>query len=544
MLKSIRVRSYSLIASLVLATCMDSINMQVTSVDLPEMAGRLHATPDERAWINIAYLASRSIGLMVAPTLSEILGRKRILACAIITVTIASVLCTLQDEIGWLCFWRAVQGLGGAPLFVTGLQVLFLKLPLQRQGITQAFFALANMLGTTVFPFFLGWISDRSSWHWVFLQNVPIGALSLYLLRASLRRDTPTRSLAKFDQKGVVLLGLAAFTLQFALTQGTRYNWGDEPLITACLIVGGLATLAFALWQRSLRNRNRLFDFRVLLVPEYVYGLSISLLAGYATSGSGFLFPNFVRSVFQYNSADTGLALLPSGIAAVIGLFIGGYGVQSKRFSPSIVLWTGISFLLSSMLLLSVITYQVALGDLMIPLVLRGGGLGLLAAPSLIVAFSRLNSRHVAHGAGLFNLARQLGGSLATASLSWRLAYGTEYYRNIMASRMSFGSPVAISRIAETIHNLTSHGIRLGQAAKTAIAVSNLAFKGQIDVLSYNDCFQEVALVYGVGVTSMIALRKYMNYHSDLRRSTLSGRLESRLASRELATGASESGKI
>jgi MFS transporter, DHA2 family, multidrug resistance protein len=192
-------------------------------------------------------------------------GARQPLLWAVCLLIGASAAAGLTTSLEALVAWRAAQGALGAVLLVAGQAALFAMFPRDRQGLVQATFALSIVMGpTTVAPALQGWITDSLSWSWIFILNLPVGALGVLALLGGIEAAPNERRSARFDGIGLVLLAVAMACLVFVLQEGSRYGWFEEAEIIHLSIIGTAALVLFIGWEIRAQARGALIDLRVL----------------------------------------------------------------------------------------------------------------------------------------------------------------------------------------------------------------------------------------------------------------------------------------
>jgi DHA2 family multidrug resistance protein len=179
-----------LVVSVMLATLMQALDTTIANVALPNMQGSLSATQDQVSWVLTSYIVAAAIATPATGWLASVMGRRRLLLIAIAGFTIASVLCGIAGSIGQMVAFRLLQGLFGAALVPLSQSTLLDVYPREKHGSAMALWGMGVMVGPILGPPLGGWLTDTYSWHWVFLINVPIGALALFGVAASLPTTT------------------------------------------------------------------------------------------------------------------------------------------------------------------------------------------------------------------------------------------------------------------------------------------------------------------------------------------------------------------
>src|SRR6266852_2364085 len=164
-----------------MATFMEVLDTSVANVALPHIAGNLAAGVDESTWVLTSYLVSNAVVLPLSGWISGRVGRKRFYMSCVALFTISSLLCGLAPSLGWLVFFRVLQGAGGGGLQPSEQAILADTFTPAQRGMGLAVYGLAVVAAPALGPTLGGWITDNFTWRWVFFINVPVGILSLLL---------------------------------------------------------------------------------------------------------------------------------------------------------------------------------------------------------------------------------------------------------------------------------------------------------------------------------------------------------------------------
>src|SRR5579863_2744262 len=173
-----------------LAAFMEVLDISIANVALNHIAGSMAASQDESTWVLTSYLVTNAIVLPISGWMSEYFGRKRFFMACIMGFTLSSLLCGTAPSLAFLVIFRAVQGFTGGGLQPVSQAILADSFPPQQRGMAFAFYGLAVVFAPAIGPTLGGWITDHASWRWVFLINIPVGALLLFLVNFMVH-DTP-----------------------------------------------------------------------------------------------------------------------------------------------------------------------------------------------------------------------------------------------------------------------------------------------------------------------------------------------------------------
>src|SRR5579862_2705693 len=220
-----------------LATFMEVLDTSIANVALPHIAGNLGASRDESTWILTSYLVSNAVILPISAWLATRFGRKRFYMSSVAVFTVSSFLCGFAPSLGWLVFFRVLQGAGGGALQPVSQAILVESFPREKQGLAMAFYGMGVVLAPVIGPTLGGWITDNYSWRWIFFINIPVGILSLILTRALIfdpvylvRRAWKAM---RIDYIGLGLLAVGLGFLQVMLDKGQTDDWFGSNFIVA-----------------------------------------------------------------------------------------------------------------------------------------------------------------------------------------------------------------------------------------------------------------------------------------------------------------------
>jgi DHA2 family multidrug resistance protein len=512
-----RAKAVIAVGALTGAAVMDGLNAIIFDIAGDHMAGYVSASPDEAAWLNLAYFMAKVCGLPMAALLLTWLGTRRLLQCALVLVIIASAGCWLGRDLPFLVLCRALQGFGGAAILVGGQSWLFGRFPHRRQGLIQAIFALgAIMVPTAAGPAIAGVIVDADSWNAVLLLNVPVGLAVL----AVLPLITPPRvpCVVKPDWLGLALICIGLPSLVYVLIEGNRWDWFEDSKIVWLSLIAGATLMGFIFWQRSGRNRSPLIDLKIFRHEEFAFGFAVSFIAGFALFGSAFLIPAFTLEVLQFPARDAGLVLLPSALTVGLGLLTSGSVIQFLRAPPVVIVPFGIAIFMTAMWLLSGSNTESGYPDLVPTLVLRGFGMGLLFIAITIICLGDLTGAEIPHGVGLFNLGRQMGGLIGIAFLATFLEHHMALSRTVIVSNLGQGSPVVTQALQGMEQGFASRGMAPEQATSAALATLDRMVTGQAAAISFNEAFLSLALLFVVAVPCLLLIKGSLAFASRRRR--------------------------
>jgi DHA2 family multidrug resistance protein len=300
------------------------------------------------------------------------------------------------------------------------------------------------------------------------------------------------------DGSGILLLAVCVGSLQWMLERGERYDWFDSRFVTV-LGLTSLISFVLLIW-RELSIEEPVINLRVLLNRQLAAGVAIGAFLGVALYGSVFVLPVFLQSLHGFTANQTGMVILPGAIASAVTMAM--VGRNSARLDARVTVPIGAALFMLSMWKLSLLSFDAGAHDLFWPLVFRGVGLGLIFVPLTGATMAELKPNQLAQGTGMFNLTRQLGGSLGIAISATLLSRFTAQSRALLAEHIVTGDPTTVARIEVITRGLMSRGVNAIVAKQEALAVLDRQLQAQASVLA----FSKLYLLSGLALMASLPL--------------------------------------
>lgn len=333
------------------------------------------------------------------------------------------------------------------------------------------------MLGPVLGPILGGYLTDDLSWRWCFYVNVPIGLIALLLLIRFVpeagRSDRPR----PIDWLGFTAMAIGLGCVQMVLSLGNQDDWFGSQQIVSLSVFAAASVLLFV-W-RSLTIDRPIVNLRLLKNRALALGgIGIGLF-GLALYGVMVILPIFLQEHMGYEAQTTGLVMAPQGLGAMVSMWFAGR-LLNRHVNPQILAITGIALgALGSWFTLSY-NLHISAGWIIWPGVLRGLGLGLISIPLFTIAFSTLTKAETAEGSGIFNLMRNLGGSIGIALITTIMSEYTQTAWNQIGGHINTYNPVLMTYLHGTTTPSPLASQLLGQALGQAAAM-----RGILDALMF-----------------------------------------------------------
>jgi DHA2 family multidrug resistance protein len=489
---------YLIAIAVTLAAVLELIDTSIVNVAIPHMMGNLGATLDEISWVSTGYIIANVIVIPMSGWLSAYFGRKRYLTGSILLFVAASFFCGAATSLGGLVFWRVVQGIGGGALLSTAQATLFEAFPPKEIGIGQAMFGVGVMVGPTIGPTLGGYIVDNYNWPWIFYINVPLGIIAAIMVATYVHDAAHQERADTVDFLGFGLLAICVGSLQFMLEKGERYDWFDSRLVT-WLAITSAVSFVLLIW-RELTVKEPIINFRVLKSRQLAAGVSIAAVLGLALFGSIFILPIFLQNLHGLTANQTGMVILPGALASAFTMAF--VGKNANRLDARATVTLGAVLFFVSMLMLARMTLASGPEETFWPLIIRGVGLGLIFVPLTNASMAELRVTELAQGTGMFNLTRQLGGSLGIAIMATLLTRFTAEKKALLTEHVTTMDPASLGRLDQVTHGLIARGINPIVAKQQALGVIDAQIRAQASVLA----FSRIYILSGIILLSVLPL--------------------------------------
>jgi DHA2 family multidrug resistance protein len=439
---------------------------------------------------------------------SMLMGRKRFYMLCVALFTISSFLCGIAPSLGMLILFRVVQGIGGGALQPVAQAILVESFPLAKRGMAMAIFGIGVVFAPIIGPTLGGWITDNYSWRWVFFINIPIGALSLLLTKA-LVFDPPylkrkgIKDGLKIDYIGFGLLALGLGCLEVVLDEGQKNDWLSSHFILAFAIITVVSLVSMVFWE--LNNKEPVIDFRVLKERNFMLCTLSMLVMGMVLYASTTLMPLLLQTLLGYTSTSAGLVLSPGGIVVVICMPV--VGLLLKKYQPR---WLVVFGVLSSAYGLFImarfnlyIDYKTAVWSRMV----QSFGMAFLFVPISTAAFAYIEKARTQYATGLFNLARNIGGSIGIATIMTLLARRAQFHQSRLVEHLTpFDAPLRQSA-AGAAQIMVTHGASPADAALQSQGLIYGSMLRQANMLAFVDGFWFMAILFLAIIPLMLMIR-------------------------------------
>ena len=477
------------------ATFMLLVDVTIVQVALPTIQRHLQANFADLQWVIDAYALTLASLLLTAGSLADHVGRKRVFVGGLAVFSVASLLCGAATSSSLLIWARAVQGLGGAAMFATGLALIGQDYRGADRGKAIAVWGATVGGAVAVGPLIGGALTDGFGWRWIFFVNVPIGALTIAVSVAKMVnvRDPGARRL---DVVGLVTFCASLFLLILALVRGNDDGWGS-PRIASLFAAAAVLMVAFVVTER--RHERAMFDLSLFRKPGFT-GVSIATFA--IGAGMFALLPYltfYLQNDLGYSPLAGGLRLLPATVPA----FVVPMATRrvADRLPPGLVLGTGLGVTAVGIALMHGLAVGSSWTALIPGLLVSGLGIGIANPAIARIALGVVEPQRSGMASGISNTFRIGGLATGVAALG-------AVFQHRLAGSLAAGLGHPAPALARAI---ASGGLRAAAAAPGAGGLVPAARRAFADAT--NELFAIGAVVVAAGALTAALLIRARDFH-------------------------------
>ncbi len=500
-------------ASVMLATFMVVLDSSVANVALPHIAGNLSASTDESTWVLTSYIVSSAIMLPTSGWITRRIGRKRLLLLSIVVFTAASLLCGVAINMPMLILARVLQGAGGGGMMPLAQSILLESFPPRQHGAAMAMYGAGIVVAPVIGPTLGGWITDSYSWRWIFYINLPVGLLALFMINMFVQDPPYIRQALRtaIDYLGFGFIALWLGTLQLLLDKGQEADWFAATWIRWLTAVSLVSLICFLV--RELTCAAPIVQLRVLRHRNFSAGTVVTALYGFVLYGMTAILPLFLQTLMGYSALYSGLAVSPRGVGSIVSMLVVGKLVN--YIDARLLLATGFALLTYSTYLLSHINLSISITSIIWPNMLNGFAGGFIFVPLTTLTMGNLHKEEIGNAAGIYNLMRNVGGSIGIASITTCLVRGSQIHQNYLVQNITASQPSAIMLLHSLQARFSAAGAGPATAYRMALQTLYSSVQQQATLLSYADDFRLLGILSLACLPILLLFRKVRRHSRD-----------------------------
>ena len=387
------------------------LDMTITNVAVPTIAGSLGITTSQGTWIITSYAVAEAISVPLTGWLAMRFGSVRVFTFAMLAFGLTSLFCGLSTSFEMLLLGRILQGLSGGPMMPLAQTLLMRIFPREKVGAAMGLWAMTTVTAPVAGPILGGWLCDNFHWSYAFLINVPIALICAPIIFNLIKRYEMPLVKKSVDFVGLGLLILWVGALQIMLDEGKQHDWFASDEIRILFVVAIVGFFAFLIWEMT--EPHPIVDLKVFRHPGYTSSVTTLVIAFGAFFGINVLNPLWLQGYMGYTSTWSGMATAWSGVLAVVMSPL--VGIHGKRFDPRLLVFVGVCWLGFIAIVRSFGATNMTYWNVSIPILFLGLGMPLFFVPLSTLALSSVNPEERESAAGLMAFLRTLAGAIATS---------------------------------------------------------------------------------------------------------------------------------
>jgi DHA2 family multidrug resistance protein len=487
-----------------LGAFMAVLDIQITNSSLRDIQGGLAASLDEGTWISTSYLVAEIIVIPLTGWLSGVFGLRRYLIANSALFVVFSVIAGLSASLPMMILARAAQGFTGGVLIPTAFTVALLKLPPSKRNIGLALFGFTATFAPAIGPTLGGWLTDSFGWEYIFFINVVPGAIMIAALGYGLDR-APMRlaELKGGDWFGIFFMALGLGTLIVVLEEGQRKDWFGSDLIFSLAMISAASLVAFLAIE--FVRKKPFINLRLLANGSLASACVLGLLLGLGLYGSVYVLPVYLSQIQGYNAMQIGEVIMWLGMPQ---LFVLPFLPRlMARFDARILLAVGLLLFAGSCFMNAFMNHDYGIEELKWAQLVRALGQPLVMIPLSSLATAGIARADVPTASAMFNIMRNLGGSIGIAALSTFVTRREQYHFQTIAESIT-QTRVAVQGRLDVMTQFYAQVGGNEVANLQSIAYLRNLVRREAFVMSYSDAFFVIGLSLALGVIAILFLAK------------------------------------
>ncbi|RDT02537.1 MFS transporter [Burkholderia contaminans] len=492
------------VAAGALGALMATLDISITNSALPQIQGEIGATGTEGTWHSTGYLMSESGMIPLAAWLTRVFGLRNFLLTNSALFIAFSMMCGWSHSLPMMIAGRIGQGFTGGALIPTAQTIIRTRLPLSQLPVGMTLFGLIVLLGPLFGPVLGGWLAENVSWSWCFFLNLPVCLLLMALLIFGLPSDRPQwHSFLNADWLGICGLAIGLSSLTVVLEEGQRERWFESQMIVTLSVVSLAGMILIALSQ--IFAKRPIMRLSLMRNPRYASVIVIVSAVGAGLYGVSYLLPQFLAIVAGYNAEQAGAIMLLSGLPAFLVMPILPRLLGKVDFRILVI--SGLLlFCLSCMLDIS-LTAQSVGHDFVWSQLIRGVAQMLAMMPLNQASMAAVAREDSGDAAGLYNMARNLGGSIGLAIIGTVIDRRTTFHTAALRESVTANSLIGQDRLSAYAANWFSHTGDLAYSNMRALGQLAQQIQIQAVVMTYSETFYLLGLALLACVPLALLLR-------------------------------------
>jgi DHA2 family multidrug resistance protein len=491
--EKVSARTWIAIIGVLLGAFMAVLDIQITNASLKDIQGTLSASVDEISWVSTAYLVAEIVVIPLTGWLSHVFSTRYYLAVNSALFICFSILSGLSTTLPIMIVCRALQGFTGGVLIPMAFSVVLNRLPKSKQPVGLALFGLTATFAPSIGPLIGGWLTDNYGWPSIFYINIVPGSLLIAAIWFALDQEPLHLSeLTRGDWFGVITMAVGLGAMQIVLEEGNRKDWFGSPMIVRLTMTAAVFLICFIVIE--FVRKDPLVDLRLLGRRNFGLGSLIGVVLGMGLYGCTYILPVYLGQIQGYSAYEIGKTVMWMGLPQLFILPLVPRLMQ--RIDTRILIAFGLGMFGLSCLMMTNMSALTGYDQLRWPQLVRAIGQPFVIVPLLALATDGIAAgRESGSASALFNMMRNIGGSIAIAGLATMLTNREHFHSARIGSTVSAFDFRVQERLGQAAHHFASTGADSWTAAWRSILVLGGTVRREAFVMAFNDCFYLVGMV-------------------------------------------------
>ena len=484
--EKVSMRTWIAVAAGMLGAFMAVLDIQITNSSLRDILGALSATQEEGSWISTAYLVAEIIVIPLTALLSRVFGTRAYMLGTTMLFLLFSTLCGSAWSLPSMIVFRMFQGITGGALIPMAMTLVMAKLPPSKRAAGMAIFGLTATLAPALGPTLGGYLSEIYGWPSIFYINWIPGILLLSGISYGLDGDVRQWHLLRTaDWLGIAFMALGLGSLTIFLEEGNSKDWFDSPFI---ITFAGLAIAGLLGWVVTSSMRASPFvNLKLYAQRNFLVATVISAATGMGLYGSAFLLPLFLGQIAGYSPMQIGEVIMWSGLPQLF--FMPFVAAASSKIDNRLMCSVGLALFGISAFMNSGMDATTGYDQLLFSQIVRALGQPLIMLTLSNFAMNGIKPQDTASASSLFNMTRNLGGSIGIALLATALSSREHFHSQRIGESVSMLSGATQLRLDQLTQSFVAKGMEQSHAANQALQALDSLVRREAYVMAYNDAF-------------------------------------------------------
>jgi DHA2 family multidrug resistance protein len=479
-------RTWMAVAAGMLGAFMAVLDIQITNSSLKDILGTLSATQEEGSWISTAYLCAEIIVIPLTALLVRVFGMRGYMIGTTAAFLVCSTLCGGAWNLESMIVFRMLQGFTGGALIPMAMTLVMAKLPPSKRAVGMAIFGLTATLAPTMGPTLGGYLAELYGWPSIFYINWVPGLLLILGVWWGLDKEkVHLEFLAKADWIGIALMAIGLGSLTIFLEEGNSKDWFDSNFIVT---FAALALFGIVGWvATSLTRAEPFVNLRLYGERNFLVATALSACVGMGLYGASFLLPLYLGQIANYTPMQIGEVIMWAGLPQ---LFVMPFAAAlSSKVDNRILCSIGLALFGISCLMNANLDATTGYDQLFWSQIVRAAGQPFIMLTLSNFAMQGIAPKDMSSASSLFNMTRNLGGSVGIAMLATALTNREHFHSARLGESISSYAAATQQRLDQMTQSFTASGIDPVTAGNQALAALDRIVRRESYIMAYNDGF-------------------------------------------------------